>query len=261
VTSQFWRPAWACAQRVRVVGLCIGAILLTATPALSSGAFSVNSFGTWKWNGSSWSLCTEPVAASKIAIASVASPLTFSAMADSDSNSNGGTASLSGYVYLDMDQDGEIDNTDWAICDAKIQLTMSDGSDSLFVFSGKDGSYHFDGLLDGNYSITMVTPVTVPGQDKGEWWILGEDKTTIVSTGPSGPLLPNAYESIALGAGQKGENFSFAEWVYPVDAYTKRMFMGDYPGIIHTTPEPGSLALLAMAGLFFGGLTWRRRRP
>ena len=68
--------------------------------------------------------------------------------------------------------------------------------------------------------------------------------------------------SIQLADGYQGVNYDFAQLVYPTQLISRRMLLNTTPGIYPTTPlpEPGTLALAAMAGLSLAGLTWRERR-
>jgi hypothetical protein len=273
VTLLSWRPARACAPHVWNMGLCIGAVLVLAVPALSDN-ISANSSGTWQWNGSSWSLiaasdtaatATAPSPSldslSSSASTFAASPSTLAASISSTtplattSAVASGTATVSGFVYVDTNNDGIIETNDWAVMDARVSLTKSDGTGTpIVVCSGKDGAYTFSGVAPGDYSVTLLTSSNQPGKETtGTVRKNGIVVATILGTDDS-------FLNISLEDGDSGAGFDFAQLAYPVGAYTKRIFMGDNPGILHTVPEPGSLVLLAIAGLFLGGLAWRSRR-
>lgn len=234
--------------------MCAGAILFAAAPVQG------DAISGWQWNG--FSRSSPPVTSKPATSApqtSVTSLLTFSALAQPVvANDVGGTASLSGYVYFDVDpNDGIMGDTDWAIADAEIGLTQVGSSQPVpLAYTHTDGSYSFTGLAPGEYTITMLTPSSPSDQycvpellDKdGNKEYVGEPTT-------------NAFSHITLDDGYVGRYYSFAELSYPIALISKRMMLNSSPRVIHThsIPEPGTLVLLAMAGLFFGGLAWRRR--
>ncbi len=259
MTSQSWRLVRACAQYVRYGWLCVGVFSLLATPAFSDTS-SVGSYNAWQWNGFSRS---SPPAASNAATSttqeSVLASLTYSALANTDDWD--GTASLSGFVYVDTDpNDGAMNTADWAIADAKIVLTFEGSTDPLAVYyTGQDGFYHFDNLSAGLYSIAMLTPCSMPGQDQ-RGTLRDKNGTIDVARTNQVVVQQDLFSNIDLLDSYTGTNYNFAELVYPISLISKRMLV-DGNGTIHTTPEPGSLMLLAIAGLFFGGLTtWRCRK-
>ena len=74
--------------------LCVGTVLLVATPALAD---TMNNYYTWCWNGFSAS-SPPPVSGNPLP------------------SDLGGTASLSGYVFFDVNpSDGNMNKSDWAI--------------------------------------------------------------------------------------------------------------------------------------------------
>jgi len=76
-----------------------------------------------------------------------------------------------------------MDSTDWVIAGAEIAITL-DGSSVRFpiVTTGKDGSYQFNNLSAGNYSVTILTPASVPGTDDGQWRTI-MNASSVVSRG------------------------------------------------------------------------------
>ncbi len=172
-----------------------------------------------------------------------------------ESPSPGGTASLSGFVYLDASPDtNKMTNADWAILGAEIALTR-DNDPPLIVYSKQDGSYSLSGLFPGTYTVTLLTPSPSPGTDT-----LGEvfdENGQVVSTG-TGTVGQNQFSSIQILDGYTAKDYNFTELVFPISLINKRMLLNDSPPILHTVPEPGSLALLAIGGLVFVGLMRRR---
>jgi hypothetical protein len=160
----------------------------------------------------------------------------------------GGTAGLAGFAYFDTNDDGTMDAGDFVIGGAKMTLTLFDGT-SLVTYSQPDGSYSFSNLLAGTYSISMVTPVTLPGQDSGAWRTIAGSNGTTVSIGTQGTVSQNAYRCVALSNGQQGTNFNFAEDVYLIAVVSKRLLLSSSPDILAdqiapalaTTPSSNSM--------------------
>jgi peptidyl-prolyl cis-trans isomerase A (cyclophilin A) len=189
-----------------------------------------------------------------------------------------GAASLSGKVYVDFNHNGVMDGTDYVLSGAQVTLTESgNGSPLATVITGADGSYRFNNMGSGTYTVAMATATTVAGLDNGTTQkIIGTDGTTVISTGSAGTSAINAFKNITLTAGQSGVNFNMAESAYPVELMSVRMLLnsstqlptvsatamsGDLSTQTTTTPapEPGAAALLAVLGGFL--LTgWSRRR-
>jgi hypothetical protein len=137
------------------------------------------------------------------------------------------SASLSGYVYVDTNGNNVMDSADLGIPGATVSITrIGDSNPLATITSGADGSYYFGGLPAGTYSLAMVTPSTVAGQDAGTFRsILANNGNTLVSQQSSGTVTPNAVGGIALANGQMGTNFNFAETAFPVALVSKRMFL------------------------------------
>jgi hypothetical protein len=248
----------------------ICAILLLATSAMAE-PIGVASYDSWQWNGfaraaPSGSAATNAVmmpslmsdaASSPSSSASSFSLLSYLATANSGGSvSADPIASISGYVYLDANDNGIMDTSDWGISGAVIQLSSQGSTDVTIAYSKPDGSYTFTGLAGGTYSVTMLTPCCQP------WKLtVGVLQDSSGNSLPPGTATEDQFTDIVMAASDKGTDYNFSDAVYPVAAYSKRLLIDD-GGVIHTVPEPGPLVLLTTGGLILGGfLVVRRQAP
>jgi hypothetical protein len=256
VISQLWRPTPACARHVRHAWSCVGVILLLATPALSD---TISSYNSWQWNGFSRSSSSSASSSSTASVTSLATSTATSSLTYSVSGAAfglGGTASLSGLVYYDEDKSSTLNSSDWAISGAKVLLNQSGNDDvTLVAYTNTDGTYKFTELPIGTYAIALSISDSDPGTNP-----IGKLFDSDGNAMPAGTVGTDTFTEIVLGDGYKGSDYNFSQLTYPSSLISKRLLPNTDPGIFHVdvVPEPGSLALLAVAGLFFGGLTWRR---
>jgi hypothetical protein len=230
-------------------------IVSTLSESTNNGALSNGlDYSTWQWNGFSSSTLQTFHTSSTLAVSSLV-------------DTGGGVGTLSGFVYVDTNQNHIMDAADWAIADAKVSLALSGSGGVLTeLYTQKDGSYNFSGLSAGAYTITMLTVCSQPGQDNGAArTILNKDGIPI-SVGTAGTVGQDTYSNVVLADGYSGIHFNFAENAYPIEVMSKRMILNTDPGVTHTTdivpvPEPSSFVLLTIAGLLLGVWTrggWRR---
>ena len=271
MTSRCRRPLPACIWHARYILFCLGIALLFAT--LADGETSgVRSYYSWQWGGFSGSALTSAAAsASGISLRSTHSSYASLTLATSanqwdsvTSSSASATAILSGVVYYDENSSDTRDTSDWGIRDATVLLTAANG-DTQETTTAKDGSYSFDSLVSGDYTITLLTPSVQP-----ETPCLGEitdASGNAIATGLGIVSGTSSIASIHLASGNTAVNYDFPQLKYPTNLLSKRLLLGSDPGLSHTTaappvsvPEPGTLTLLAVAGLSIGGFLWRSRR-
>lgn len=113
-------------------------------------------------------------------------------------------ASLAGFVYVDLNNDGVKDPTEAGIGNVVVRLTGIDDTGkriSLRTKTADDGSYNFGNLRPGTYTITVTQP-------RG----LTHGKNTPGSLGGDASR-PNILSGIVVGAGDSGTDNNFAELV------------------------------------------------
>ncbi len=108
---------------------------------------------------------------------------------------------LSGFVYEDSNGNGIKDSAEAGIAGVRVDLTgltNSGNSVNRTTTTGSDGSYRFEGLVPGTYTITETQPTDyVDGQDRA---------------GSLGGVAGNdVINSIPLTSGQMGTDYNFGE--------------------------------------------------
>jgi hypothetical protein len=238
-----------CAHHAQPIGLCLGAFLICATSALGD-TFGVDAYNQWQ-SGGARRTSALPVAlpsSGLVSTSSIASTLETATIATltAPAATSGGTASLSGYVFLDTNpNDGSMNTSDWCIAGAQVEL-IPDVGNPIFAYTQSSGDYAFNNLAPATYSIKIMTPYGLPGTDAiGQ---LRNASQQLVSPGQLDAANRTFY-NIVVGNGYTGTWYNFADLAYPVTLISKRMFLNDSPPIENVVPEPGTLVLLAMAGL------------
>ena len=113
-------------------------------------------------------------------------------------------SSISGYVYLDRDNNGIKAADEPGISDAKIALSGFDLLQNPVqrqTTTGVDGNYQFGNLLPGTYAVAETQPA--PYRD---------GKDTAGSGALNNPTATdNVFSNIQIGRGQQAVNFNFGE--------------------------------------------------
>lgn len=210
---------------------------------------------------------TTSAAASVQALVSPTSSAPSTAASDSAATQTGQVTplvtSLSGYVFLDIDRDGKMLTSHWALPDALVALYRDEQPSTPWMTTTTrvDGSYSFAAelLTGGSYSLGLLTYCHVGGIPSIGKLLDENGKLVTSGLGTPGGDDYDRIDGIHLEPGYTGTNYNFAEFGFPPGLVSKRMLIGDAP-LQHTTPEPGSLVLLAVSGLLLGGLAAFRLR-
>ena len=120
-------------------------------------------------------------------------------------------AELSGFVWHDADNDGVKDGSEVGIGGVDVTLSGTDdlgAITSVTVSTNPDGSYSFDGLRPGEYTITQTQPTFAA--PSGRDYIDGQDTDGSLNNGVSGN---DVTSSINAAAGDTGIDYNFGEVV------------------------------------------------
>lgn len=120
-------------------------------------------------------------------------------------------ASICGFVYHDVNQNGQRDEGEEGIAGVEMMLTsLSTGMASIpsHVFTASDGSYCFEGLAPGEYQVVQAV------QPSG--FVDGMDLAGAVSGVPSGEAINPGDQIIGvkLVSGSSGLEYNFGEFKY-----------------------------------------------
>jgi hypothetical protein len=113
-------------------------------------------------------------------------------------------SSLSGFVYEDFNNDGQVDLGEPAISGTTVKLTGTDVSGnpvSYTTTTDSSGFHSFTGLLPGKYTLMETQPATYAD---------GKDTIDPVD-GLGGTLSNDLFSTIPVGAGQMGLNYNYGE--------------------------------------------------
>lgn len=146
-----------------------------------------------------------------------------------------GTSSLSGFVYIDGDNDGQRDldengvPLELGLPGVVIHLDRSDGeggwtevTDVSPITTGKDGWYDFSDLEPGTYRVR---------EDQPECFLDGQDSLGVVLDEESdnretrGTVGDDELSDIELAAGEHAIDYNFGELGYRAACVNKRMFL------------------------------------
>jgi uncharacterized repeat protein (TIGR01451 family) len=118
-------------------------------------------------------------------------------------------ASISGYVYVDLDKDGQRDSFDLPVEGVEIRLTSTDGFDET-VTTLADGSWEFIDLAPGTYTVIETQPTQ---------WVDGPETQGTPTLGTVGD---DTFVDLVLEDGMDATDYDFLE-LLPV--ISKRRFL------------------------------------
>ncbi|MDX2037662.1 MAG: SdrD B-like domain-containing protein [Isosphaeraceae bacterium] len=157
---------------------------------------------------------------------------------------NGPAAKLSGFVYVDADDDGQKESGETPLGGIELVLTGTNdlGSITLSTFTKPDGSYEFANLRPGTYTVTE------PTQPAGYFDGL-EAKAGVVVAGTRGT---DVVSSITLAAGDNVPNNNFGE-LPPAQLSGFVYVDADDDGVKETGETPLAAVALTLTGTDYLG--------
>ena len=125
-----------------------------------------------------------------------------------------GTASICGYVYLDMDNDGIKDSDEPGLPGIPVMIS---GPLTETRVAAEDGSYRFEDLLPGLYALTETQPGALL------------DGIDTQGTPLSGEVANDCFLKIHLAAGTDAADYNFGERGLIPELISKRLFLASTP--------------------------------
>ena len=124
--------------------------------------------------------------------------------------------SISGFVYVDMNNDGVKDNGDVGLGGVLVHI---DGPVALFQQTALDGSYTFSNLPAGTYDIWETQPSAfLDGVDKRGTPLLGQ-------------VEEDRFSQVTLEPGTDAVNYDFGEGGLIPELISKRLFLASTPSM------------------------------
>ncbi len=109
-------------------------------------------------------------------------------------------SSISGYVYVDTNNDGIKETGETGIEGVTLTLTNASTGATQTVTTDSTGLYTFVGLQPGSYNVTEIQP---------GFYIAG--KATAGSPAPAGPTTGHSFSGITITSGNSATNYDFGE--------------------------------------------------
>lgn len=260
-------PGSACAWVARCL---LGCLVLSALATLANA--EIIGYDSWQYHGFTRTPIAASAGASPVSLLSSillsswsSDNIVSESIASSTVSQSDGNALLSGVVYFDANFNGARDSDDWAIRDAIVSLTAASSDTVLVATTDKYGNYTFSNLAVDDYTITLLAPTTAPGTTSVGFL---EDASGARALSGEGVVVGQSIANVQLKSGYSGYSYDFGQNSYPTNLTSKRILLNDDPGDHHpdnppvppiVVPEPGALALLAVAGLCVAGFARRRK--
>jgi hypothetical protein len=159
-----------------------------------------------------------------------------------------GLASLSGFVYVDSDNDGvrDVDPSgvpvELGIPNVEISLLRQNETVPLATYvTGPGGFYHFENLLPGTYQVRESQPLC---------FLDGRDTLGVVLPGqlPRGTAGQDEFSSINLVSDEAAIDYNFGELGLAPPCVNKRMFLASAPPAQQTIASRVGLAAATVRG-------------
>lgn len=162
-------------------------------------------------------------------------------------------ASLSGFVFCDINNNGIFDSVEYGIGNVSILLEgLGEGGETikLTMITKSNGAFTFNSLSPGQYALTETQPIKYvqgkPNQLKLEEAALTElsetDEDLVVEC--------DRYAGIGLAAGEQATAYDFGEWGLKTRYLSKRQLV---------VPEPSTVSGLVVGLLALVGFRRFRR--
>jgi hypothetical protein len=174
-------------------------------------------------------------------------------------------SSLSGYAYIDRNNDGQLAFADaaqpeWVLSGVEVKLYSISGTTETLLSTtttSSIGQYVFNDLAAGTYAVRQTQPVGYLDGIDTLGIIRNLNNNQVPAGANVGTVAADAFLNIVLPADSRGNFYNFGERGLLPGYVSKRYLLSTAPPIVtapdpepaSSVPEPASAALLALAGM------------
>jgi hypothetical protein len=174
-------------------------------------------------------------------------------------------SSLSGYAYIDRNNDGQLAFADaaqpeWVLSGVEVKLYSISGTTETLLSTtttSSIGQYVFNDLAAGTYGVRQTQPVGYLDGIDTLGIIRNLNNNQVPAGANVGTVAADAFLNIVLPADSRGNFYNFGERGLLPGYVSKRYLLSTAPPIVtapdpepaSSVPEPASAALLALAGM------------
>lgn len=185
-------------------------------------------------------------------------------------------SSLSGYTYIDRNNDGQLAFADaaqpeWVLSGVEVKLYSISGTTETLLSTtttSSIGLYSFTGLNAGTYAIRQTQPVGYLDGIDTLGIIRNLNNNQVPAGANVGTVAADAFVNIVLPVDSRGNFYNFGERGLLPGYVSKRYLLGTAPPIVTApdpepasgVPEPASAALVALGGMGMFAVQRRRSR-
>jgi hypothetical protein len=163
-------------------------------------------------------------------------------------------ASLSGFVFCDINNNGVFDSVECGIGNVSILLEgLGEGGETikLTMITKSNGAFTFNSLSPGQYALTETQPIKYV-QGKPNQLKLEEAALSGLSEADEDDMVVESdhYAGIVLTTGEQATDYDFGEWGLKTRYLSKRQLI---------VPEPSTVSVLVVGLLALVGFRRIRR--
>jgi hypothetical protein len=170
-------------------------------------------------------------------------------------------ATLSGTVYVDVNNTGALMTGDLAVNGALVELFNQSDLTTPYAqtYTNMSGQYSFANIPVGTYTLKNASPSSAGNSSNVGLIYNANINDYVLSDLGSANSAMAQISDINLASGYQAMNYNFGNDQFPLQLYSKRYLIAGSDNYIQPVPEPAVfVSLLTLLGMAGGWTLWRR---